>query len=65
MRQLANLKPIERGTPIDVLWMRISRNESDPRQAFGYVGRASLLILIDRDSYWQCGYVIRKAAIRN
>jgi 2-polyprenyl-6-methoxyphenol hydroxylase-like FAD-dependent oxidoreductase len=42
--------------------MRISRNESDPRQAFGYVGRASILILIDRDSYWQCGYVIRKGA---
>ena len=62
VRERANLKPIERGTPIDVLWMRISRNESDPRQAFGYVGRASLLILIDRDSYWQCGYVIRKGA---
>jgi len=62
VRPSAGLKSVARGTPIDVLWMRISRKESDPRQAFGFVGRASLLVLIDRDTYWQCGYVIPKGA---
>ncbi len=62
VRACAQLTSIARGAPIDVLWMRLSRETSDPRQAFGFVGRASLLVLIDRDSYWQCGYVIRKGA---
>ncbi len=62
VRPCARLTSIARGAPIDVLWMRLSRETSDPRQAFGFVGRASLLVLIDRDSYWQCGYVIPKGA---
>ncbi len=65
VRERANLRSIGSGAPIDVLWMRISRAESDPKQAFGYVGRASLLVLIDRDTYWQCGYVIRKGAFED
>jgi 2-polyprenyl-6-methoxyphenol hydroxylase-like FAD-dependent oxidoreductase len=48
------------GVPIDVLWMRISRKQGDPKQTFGFFQHGKLLVLLDRDDYWQCGFVIPK-----
>ena len=50
----------EFGVPIDVLWMRISRKQSDPQQSFGFFQQGKLLVLLDRGDYWQCGFVIPK-----
>src|SRR5207302_7205954 len=50
----------EFGVPIDVLWMRISRKQGDPKQTFGFFQQGKLLVLLDRDDYWQCGFVIPK-----
>ena len=50
----------EFGVAIDVLWMRISKKQDDPRQAFGFFERGKLLVLLDRGDYWQCGFVIPK-----
>ena len=47
---------------MDVLWMRISRNPSDPGQTFGHVDRGKILVLLNREDYWQCAYVIPKGA---
>jgi 2-polyprenyl-6-methoxyphenol hydroxylase-like FAD-dependent oxidoreductase len=50
----------EFGVPIDVLWMRISRKQADPKQTFGFFQQGKLLVLLDRDDYWQAGCVIPK-----
>src|SRR5213075_389835 len=48
--------------PIDVLWMRISKRDGDPKQTLGFFKHGKLLVLLDRGDYWQCGYVIPKGA---
>jgi 2-polyprenyl-6-methoxyphenol hydroxylase-like FAD-dependent oxidoreductase len=56
----ASLELREFGVPIDVLWMRISKKQGDPKQTLGFFQHGKLLVLLDRDDYWQCGYVIPK-----
>src|SRR6266536_2420765 len=56
----AGLEQREFGVPIDVLWMRISKKQGDPKQTFGFYQHGKLLVLLDRDDYWQCGFVIPK-----
>ena len=56
----AGLERRELGVPIDVLWMRISKEKNDPEQTFGFFQYGKLLVLIDRGDYWQAGFVIPK-----
>src|SRR5947199_7033104 len=56
----ADFERREFGVPIDVLWMRISRKQDDPKQTFGFFQHGKLLVLLDRDDYWQAGFVIPK-----
>jgi 2-polyprenyl-6-methoxyphenol hydroxylase-like FAD-dependent oxidoreductase len=53
----------EFGVPIDVLWMHISKRPDDPEQRFGFFRHGKLLVLIDRDDYYQAGFVIPKGGI--
>jgi 2-polyprenyl-6-methoxyphenol hydroxylase-like FAD-dependent oxidoreductase len=62
VRQCAQLKVIDFGAPIDVLWFRVAKRETDPPQSFGFVRAGQFMVLIDRAEYWQCAYVIRKGA---
>jgi 2-polyprenyl-6-methoxyphenol hydroxylase-like FAD-dependent oxidoreductase len=50
----------EFGVPIDALWMRISKKQTDPGQTLGFFQHGKLLVLLDRGDYWQCGFVIPK-----
>jgi 2-polyprenyl-6-methoxyphenol hydroxylase-like FAD-dependent oxidoreductase len=56
----AGLEQLQFGVPIDVLWTRISKRAGDPKQTFGFFQHGKLLVLLDRDDYWQCGFVIPK-----
>jgi 2-polyprenyl-6-methoxyphenol hydroxylase-like FAD-dependent oxidoreductase len=58
----AGLKQREFGVPIDVLWMRIPKKQGDPKQTLGFFQHGKLVVLLDRDDYWQCGFVIPKGA---
>jgi 2-polyprenyl-6-methoxyphenol hydroxylase-like FAD-dependent oxidoreductase len=60
VRQRANLEVIDLGAPMDVMWMRISRHASDPGQTLGHFDRGKILVMINRESYWQCAFVIPK-----
>ena len=60
VRERSGLKVMDLGAPIDVLWFRISRQPGDPEAALGHVSRGHFMVMIDRGSYWQCGYVIPK-----
>src|SRR5437899_11208273 len=53
----------ELGVPIDVLWMHISKREGDPEQLFGFFRHGKLLVLINRDDYYQAGFGIAKRGI--
>jgi 2-polyprenyl-6-methoxyphenol hydroxylase-like FAD-dependent oxidoreductase len=63
VRERAGLKVIDVGAPIDVLWMRVTRNSTDPAETFGRLDIGHMLVLIDRDDYWQVAYVIPKDGV--
>ncbi|MBO0733528.1 MAG: FAD-dependent oxidoreductase [Methylocapsa sp.] len=60
IRQEAGLRPQEIGAPMDVLWFRLPWKEGDDEESFGRIDRGQILVLINRGTYWQCGYVIPK-----
>ena len=62
IRQKAGLEVINLGAPMDVLWMRISRAESDPPMTLGRVDAGKILVMLNRNAYWQCALVIPKGA---
>jgi 2-polyprenyl-6-methoxyphenol hydroxylase-like FAD-dependent oxidoreductase len=60
VRERAGLEVDDLGTPIDVLWMRLSRHPSDGAEPLGHIGAGKILVMLDRGGYWQCAYVIPK-----
>lgn len=60
VHQRAGLVVQEFGVPIDVLWTRLSKRETDPKQSLGFFRGGRLLVLLDRDDYFQVGFVIPK-----
>jgi 2-polyprenyl-6-methoxyphenol hydroxylase-like FAD-dependent oxidoreductase len=62
VRERAGLQIQSQGAPIDVLWFRVSRQPSDPGQVLGRFVPAKILVMLNRDEYWQCAFVIRKGA---
>jgi 2-polyprenyl-6-methoxyphenol hydroxylase-like FAD-dependent oxidoreductase len=62
LREKAGLIADDFGAPMDVLWMRISRNPKEADMALGRIDRGRFFIMINRGTYWQCAYVIRKGA---
>jgi len=63
LRRAAGLVPRDLGAPMDVLWLRLSRRDSDPRDVLGRFDAGRILILLDRGDYWQCAFVIAKGEI--
>lgn len=63
VRERAGLSVTDLGAPMDVLWMRLSRHADDPNQTFGYFDSGRIMVLINRRTYWQCGFVIPKGGI--
>jgi 2-polyprenyl-6-methoxyphenol hydroxylase-like FAD-dependent oxidoreductase len=60
VREKAGLESINLGAPMDVLWMRLSRRPTDPGQTLGRVNTGKILVMLNREDYWQCAYVIPK-----
>src|SRR5712671_3803729 len=60
VRAKAGLEVIDLGAPIDVLWMRLTREPSDPYQTLGRFRAGKILVMLNRADYWQCAYVIPK-----
>jgi 2-polyprenyl-6-methoxyphenol hydroxylase-like FAD-dependent oxidoreductase len=50
----------EFGVPIDVLWTRLPKRDGDPKQSLGFFQQNRLLVLLDREDYFQVGYIIPK-----
>ena len=60
VREKAGFEIDDLGAPMDVLWMRISRHPDDPGQTLGRVDTGRILVLLNREDYWQCAFVIAK-----
>lgn len=65
VREKAGLEVKALSAPIDVLWMHIARKPTDPAQTFGYFKAGKILVLLNRDTYWQGGFVIAKGGIED
>jgi 2-polyprenyl-6-methoxyphenol hydroxylase-like FAD-dependent oxidoreductase len=63
VRERAGLEVEDVGAPIDVLWMRLSRRDTDPQQTLGRIKAGKMLVTLDRGDYWQCAYVIAKGGL--
>ncbi|KQZ00214.1 hypothetical protein ASD45_04610 [Pseudolabrys sp. Root1462] len=63
VRERAGLAVEDLGAPIDVLWFRLSRRDSDTPETFGHLEAGRMMIMLNRRDYWQCAYVIAKGGI--
>ncbi len=62
MRESANLDVLDLEAPIDVLWMRLSRLPQDPEATAGRFADGRILVMLNRNDYWQCAYVVSKGS---
>jgi 2-polyprenyl-6-methoxyphenol hydroxylase-like FAD-dependent oxidoreductase len=60
IREKARLPVEDYGAPIDVLWFRLSRTDDGTKRSLGYIDGGRGLIMLDRNDYWQCGFIIAK-----
>jgi 2-polyprenyl-6-methoxyphenol hydroxylase-like FAD-dependent oxidoreductase len=65
VRDRARLEVEVLGAPIDVLWFRLSRQPDDPPQALGRFVSGKIMVMLNREDYWQCGYVIPKGGLND
>jgi 2-polyprenyl-6-methoxyphenol hydroxylase-like FAD-dependent oxidoreductase len=63
LRDQSGLKTVDRSAPMDVLWLRLSRQQSDPAQTLGRIDAGRIFIMLDRGEYWQCAFVIPKGGV--
>jgi 2-polyprenyl-6-methoxyphenol hydroxylase-like FAD-dependent oxidoreductase len=63
VRAASGLAVRDLGSPIDVLWFRLSKKAGDPTQVLGHLEADKMIVTIDRTDYWQCAFVIGKGGI--
>jgi 2-polyprenyl-6-methoxyphenol hydroxylase-like FAD-dependent oxidoreductase len=59
-RDAAKLPRLETSPPIDVFWFRLPRRHDEFEAVFGRLGPGLLLVMLDRNDYWQVAFVIAK-----
>jgi 2-polyprenyl-6-methoxyphenol hydroxylase-like FAD-dependent oxidoreductase len=63
VRRLAGFEPVKTSPPMDVLWFRLPKLPGEPALsggAFGGIGGGRIFILLEREDYWQGGFVFPK-----
>jgi 2-polyprenyl-6-methoxyphenol hydroxylase-like FAD-dependent oxidoreductase len=60
LRERAGFKSENLGAPMDVMWFRISRRNGDPAEVMAHIEAGRMLVMLNRNDYWQCAYVIPK-----
>jgi 2-polyprenyl-6-methoxyphenol hydroxylase-like FAD-dependent oxidoreductase len=63
VRAASGLVVRDLGSPIDVLWFRLSKKAGDPDEVLGHLESDKMMVTIDRSDYWQCAFVIGKGGI--
>jgi 2-polyprenyl-6-methoxyphenol hydroxylase-like FAD-dependent oxidoreductase len=62
IREKSALEVMDFGSPMDVLWLRISKRPGDKNESLGRALPGRLIVMIDRGDYWQCAFVIAKGS---
>jgi len=62
LRESAGLQATDYGAPMDVLWFRMPRNPPDPQDTFGIVDGGHMMVLLNRNDYWQTAYLVPKGS---
>jgi 2-polyprenyl-6-methoxyphenol hydroxylase-like FAD-dependent oxidoreductase len=62
VRARARLQVDDLGAPIDVMWFRLSRRPADGEETFGHIEAGRMMVMLNRNDYWQCAYVIPKGS---
>ncbi len=62
LREAAGMQAREYGAPMDVLWFRMPRKPSDPPDTFGLVDRGEMMVMLNRDEYWQAAFLVPKGS---
>ena len=62
IRERAGLEVEDLGAPIDVLWLKLSRRQTDQAQPFGRIGAGKMMVMLNRGDYWQCAFLIPKGS---
>jgi 2-polyprenyl-6-methoxyphenol hydroxylase-like FAD-dependent oxidoreductase len=60
LRERAGFSVENLHAPMDVMWFRITRNNSDPPDVVAHVESGRMMVMLNRNDYWQCAYVIPK-----
>jgi len=60
IREKAQLPLQEFGVPIDVLWLKLSKRDTDSATTLGRIVAGVIFVTLDRGDYWQCAVVINK-----
>ena len=63
VRAKAGLAVDDIGAPIDVLWFRVGKTAPSGEPAMIRADAGHLMVTLDRDTYWQCAFVIPKGQI--
>jgi 2-polyprenyl-6-methoxyphenol hydroxylase-like FAD-dependent oxidoreductase len=63
LRERAGFAVEDIAAPMDILWFRVSRRETDTAETFGHMEAGMMLVMLNRNDYWQCAYVIPKGGI--
>ncbi|HET9615610.1 MAG TPA: FAD-dependent oxidoreductase [Pseudolabrys sp.] len=63
VRERAGFAVEDIAAPMDILWFRVSRRETDTAETFGHMEAGMMLVMLNRNDYWQCAYVIPKGGI--
>jgi len=62
LRSAADLNVRDYPTPLDVWWFRLPRHTDDPSGAVGVMSKQRVVIMLDRNDYWQTAVLIRKGS---
>jgi 2-polyprenyl-6-methoxyphenol hydroxylase-like FAD-dependent oxidoreductase len=62
VRERAGFHVDDLGAPMDVMWFRISRKPKDGDEVVGHIESGRMLVMLNRDDYWQCAFVIPKGS---
>ena len=62
VREAAGFVPREFGVPIDVLWLRLPLQPSDPTEPVARFAAGRFFVMLYRGDYWQCALVVPKGA---
>jgi 2-polyprenyl-6-methoxyphenol hydroxylase-like FAD-dependent oxidoreductase len=66
VRKLAGIETVGAAAPLDILWFRLPRRPEDPLQDLGgRFFRRQIIVLINRFTYWQIGWVIPKGGYQS